>query len=72
MNRCIEMVVGLMGILKAGGAYVPLDPSYPRERLAYMIGDARVGVLLTNNELLGRIPESDARVVSMDTDRAFI
>ncbi|HXB55281.1 MAG TPA: condensation domain-containing protein, partial [Vicinamibacteria bacterium] len=47
VERSAELVVGLLGILKAGGAYVPLDPSYPKERLALMIEDAQVGVLLT-------------------------
>ncbi|WP_156483806.1 AMP-binding protein, partial [Azotobacter vinelandii] len=47
VERGFEMVVGLLAILKAGGAYVPLDPEYPRERLAYMIGDSGIGLLLT-------------------------
>jgi len=46
-ERTVEMVVGLLGILKAGGAYLPLDPTYPAERLAFMLGDAGAGVLLT-------------------------
>jgi pristinamycin I synthase 3 and 4 len=45
----LEMVVGILGILKAGAAYVPLDPAYPGERLAFMIEDARVPVLLTQH-----------------------
>ena len=40
------MIVGLLGILKAGGAYVPLDPKYPRERIAFMLDDAQIEVLL--------------------------
>ncbi len=47
VERSLEMVVGLLGILKAGGAYVPLDPAYPPERLAFMLEDSRVAVLLT-------------------------
>src|SRR5262249_13096371 len=46
MERSLEMVVGLLGILKAGGAYVLLDPIYPTERLATMVADARVAVLV--------------------------
>jgi len=46
-ERSLEMVVGLLGILKAGGAYVPLDPAFPADRLAYMLEDAQVPVLLT-------------------------
>jgi amino acid adenylation domain-containing protein len=52
IERSIEMVVGLLGILKAGGAYVPLDPAYPRERLAFMLEDARVSVLITSERLV--------------------
>ena len=53
VERSLEMVVGLLGILKAGGAYLPLDPSYPAERLAYMLADARVPVLVTQARLAG-------------------
>jgi amino acid adenylation domain-containing protein len=52
VTRSVEMVVGILGILKAGGAYVPLDPQYPRERLAFMLGDAQVSVLLTQRRVL--------------------
>jgi len=51
MARSIEMVVALLGTLKAGGTYVPLDPEYPRERLAYMIEDAGIDILLTQRYL---------------------
>jgi amino acid adenylation domain-containing protein len=52
VERSLEMVVGVLGILKAGGAYVPLDPSYPRDRLVFMLEDARVSVLLTQAKLV--------------------
>ncbi|HEY0421638.1 MAG TPA: condensation domain-containing protein, partial [Acetobacteraceae bacterium] len=45
-ERSLELVVGLLGILKAGGAYVPLDPEYPAARLAEMVSDAGLGVVL--------------------------
>ena len=51
VERSLEMVVGLLGILKAGGAYVPLDPDYPTERLSFMLEDAQVPVLLTQQQL---------------------
>jgi amino acid adenylation domain-containing protein len=63
-----EMVVGVLGVWKAGGAYVPLDPSYPPERLAYMLADARVPVLLTQEALVRALPAHDARVVQLDAD----
>jgi amino acid adenylation domain-containing protein len=56
VERSVEMVVGLMAILKAGGAYVPLDPEYPRERLAYMLEDSGVKLLLTQAHWLQQLP----------------
>ncbi|RKH46569.1 non-ribosomal peptide synthetase/type I polyketide synthase [Corallococcus sicarius] len=45
-DRTPETLVGLLGILKAGGAYLPLDPSHPAERLAWMMEDAGLRVLV--------------------------
>src|SRR5262245_51455770 len=65
VERSLEMVVALLGILKAGGAYVPLDPGYPRERLAFILKDAEVSVLLTQQSLIEdggwRIEDSESR-----------
>jgi natural product biosynthesis luciferase-like monooxygenase protein len=66
VERSLEMLVGLLGILKAGGAYVPLDPNYPRERLAFMMEDSRVEVLLTQRKTVGRLPGHSARVLELD------
>ncbi|MBB3105480.1 amino acid adenylation domain-containing protein, partial [Azomonas macrocytogenes] len=55
VERSLEMIVGLLAILKAGGAYVPLDPAYPQDRLAYMIEDSGIGLLLTQSPLLERL-----------------
>ncbi|MFD2169274.1 non-ribosomal peptide synthetase [Tumebacillus lipolyticus] len=57
MARTPAMIVALLGILKAGGAYLPLDPSYPAERLAFMLEDAQVRILLADeaNHLQGPI-----------------
>lgn len=68
VERSLDMVVGLMGILKAGGAYVPLDPAYPQERVAFMLEDSEVRVLLTQRHLLGSVPDSRAKVVVLDSD----
>jgi natural product biosynthesis luciferase-like monooxygenase protein len=56
VERSIEMLVGLLGILKAGAAYVPMDPSYPRERVALMLEDARARMVVTTKNLLGSLP----------------
>ena len=69
VERSVEMVIGLLGILKAGGAYLPLDPSYPGDRLAYMLADAKAPVLVTQTRLLAQLPAHDARVVRLDADR---
>ncbi len=72
VERSLEMVVGLLGILKAGGAYVPLDPAYPPERLAFMLEDAEVAVLLTQARLVESIPKHQGRIVCLDTDWQII
>jgi len=56
-----------LGILKAGGAYVPLDPNYPKQRLAFMLADAQVPVLLTQKILLEGLPEHQAQIVCLET-----
>ncbi|MDB9510452.1 amino acid adenylation domain-containing protein [Kamptonema animale CS-326] len=72
VERSLEMVVGLLGILKAGGAYVPLDPAYPPERLAFMLQDAQVPVLLTQGRLVKSLPKHQGRIVCLDTDWEII
>jgi amino acid adenylation domain-containing protein len=66
MERSIDMIVALLGILKAGGAYVPLDPAYPRERLEFMLEDARVNVLITQERLVDSLPAHRAHLVIID------
>ncbi|WP_442935875.1 amino acid adenylation domain-containing protein [Nostoc sp.] len=68
IERCLEMVVGLLGILKAGGAYLPLDPDYPSDRLSFMLEDAQLRVLLTQQQLKEKLPQHQARVICLDTD----
>src|SRR5437660_1787103 len=63
-----RMVVGLLGIVKAGGAYLPLDPDYPRERLAFMLADARAPLVLTHSALRARLPGEPARILCLDAE----
>ena len=51
-RRSIAMLVSVLAVMKAGGAYVPLDPSYPRERLTYMLEDADLQLLLTDQAVI--------------------
>jgi amino acid adenylation domain-containing protein len=68
VERSPEMVVALLGILKAGGAYVPLDPSFPPERLAGMVEDSRMRVLVTHRELDRTVPRCPPVIVRLDRD----
>ncbi|MBJ6764397.1 amino acid adenylation domain-containing protein [Myxococcaceae bacterium JPH2] len=56
LHRSTDLLISILAILKAGGAYLPLDPSYPRQRLAFMLEDARVSVLLAHEDLLPSLP----------------
>jgi len=69
-QRSLDMVVGLLGVLKAGGAYVPIDPEYPAERVAFMMRDAGVSVVLSQKRLMGELPSYDGMVVNLDDDWA--
>ncbi|YAG04451.1 Non-ribosomal peptide synthetase [Nostoc sp. DSM 114167] len=68
VERSLEMVIGVLGILKAGGAYVPLDYAYPQERLAFMLQDAQVSVLLTQEKLKSGLPNHQAKIVCLDSN----
>ncbi|HEU4507416.1 MAG TPA: amino acid adenylation domain-containing protein, partial [Pyrinomonadaceae bacterium] len=68
MERSVEMIVSVLGILKAGGAYVPLDPTYPRERLAFMLDDAQLSILLTQEKLIEQLPELAVTTLRVDAD----
>lgn len=71
MDRCTDMVVALLGVLKAGAAYLPLDPAYPRDRIRYMIDDADIVVLLTQDKYAGFSDKRDIPLVSMDDAAVF-
>ncbi len=67
-ERSPQLLIGLLAIIKAGGAYVPLDPDYPADRLAYMLKDSGVHLLLTQTALLDRVPAAPGVcVIAMDS-----
>ncbi|MBN2564092.1 MAG: LLM class flavin-dependent oxidoreductase, partial [Candidatus Eisenbacteria bacterium] len=72
VERSVDMMIGLLGILKAGAAYIPLDPSYPNQRLALMIEDSGMPVLLTQESVTEHLPSSQARVIKLDTERSLL
>ena len=72
VGRGADMIIAMIGVLKAGAAYVPLDPAHPQERLAFMLRDSGARVLLTQESLLGHLPETGVRVLCLDRDWAEI
>ena len=71
-ERSLDMILAVWGTVKAGGAYVPLDPTYPRERVALMLEDAGVAVVLAQQHSEYTLPPHAAKVVWMDADWAAI
>ena len=68
LRRSPEMVVALLGVWKSGGAYVPLDSSYPEDRLEFMVSDAAVQVLLTEESCRRLFNSMDEKTVCLDSD----
>ncbi len=68
MERSLDLIVGLLGIMKARAAYVPLDPTYPRERLAFMLADSQVQMLLTQQPLVADLPSTQVPVLCLDDE----
>ncbi|HBO2090419.1 TPA: pyoverdine non-ribosomal peptide synthetase PvdD, partial [Pseudomonas aeruginosa] len=67
LERSLDMLVGLLAILKAGGAYLPLDPAAPEERLAHILDDSGVRLLLTQGHLLEHLPrQAGVEVLAID------
>jgi len=69
LERSVDLLVSLLAILKAGGAYVPLDPGYPKERLAYMLTNAQVPVLLIQAAVESRLPTYTGQVIKLEWER---
>ncbi len=68
VERSFDLVVAMLGTLKAGAAYLPLDPLFPPERLSFMVEDAKVGVIVTQEGLASSLPRHRAKVVRIDSD----
>ena len=68
VERSEQMLVALLGTLKAGGAYVPLDPAYPRDRINYVLDDASIKLVLSQQRLLASLPNTLAEVVCLDSE----
>jgi amino acid adenylation domain-containing protein len=68
VDRSLDMIVALLGVMKAGGAYVPMDPTYPAERISFVLNDASVPVLLTQESLFKTVNIGAARHIFLDTE----
>lgn len=66
IERSLDMIVGLLAILKAGCAYLPIDPKYPSKRIDYMVGDASVTMVVTQNGLIPIFKNFNVDIVSVD------
>ena len=68
LDRSLDSVVSFLAILKSGGTYLPLDPKFPKDRLAFMLADSEVSLLLTHSSLRESLGETSARVVLLDQE----
>src|SRR5262249_53433198 len=68
LDRSPDLIVALLAVLKAGGAYLPLDASYPRQRLGFLLADARCRLILTKESLVEALPEQPGEVLCIDRD----
>ena len=67
MERSLEMMVGILAVLKAGGAYLPLDTSHPKQRLAFMLENAKCSIVLTHRRAEADLSVDSIRVVKLDS-----
>lgn len=70
MEPSFEMVVAVLAIIKAGASYVPLIPSYPDQRVGFILRDARARLLLTQQDLKGRLSQFGILPICLDSDRS--
>ena len=68
LQRSLDLLVCVLGILKAGGCYIPLDPNYPDDRLQFMLQDSSATLLITQTDLLDRLPATNHLNLCIDAD----
>jgi len=72
MVPSLRRLAGILGIMKAGGGYVPLDPDLPAERLEYMVRDAALRVVLTDDQSEEGLAGDMGTVVALDREWAAL
>ncbi|MGB8841844.1 MAG: amino acid adenylation domain-containing protein, partial [Aliidongia sp.] len=72
LPRSLQMLVGVLGILKAGAAYLPIDPTLPPERIAFMLADARVSIVVIDSSVEEQLPTLSGRTIFLDFDWPMI
>ena len=72
IERSLDMIIGLLGVIKAGGAYVSIDPSYPQERIAEILADTQLGILLTQDKFPNQRLDYTGKTICLDTDWSII
>jgi natural product biosynthesis luciferase-like monooxygenase protein len=68
LDRSLELIIAILAIHKAGGAYLPMDPAYPKERLAFMMEDAKPAILLTQEEVISNLPQPRPLSICLDSE----
>jgi aspartate racemase len=66
LERSVNLIVAVLAILKAGAIYVPLDFTYPKDRLAFMVQDTKLPLLLTQHKLVASLPQTGAQVLCLE------
>ncbi|WP_165423126.1 non-ribosomal peptide synthetase [Ktedonosporobacter rubrisoli] len=68
LGRSSELIIALLAILKAGAAYLPLDPTYPQKRLSFMLADAHVSMVLTQERYCASLPTGSFRIICLERE----